>query len=390
MTRNGRRLLSVLVILGLVVAVAGVAVACGSSGTSGGGTASGSASPAAGGPDQAHAAANLKGLEAVPTWVAPGDPFDAKSVMAGKSILSIPGTGSDPFYVQVNLGMRHAAEAVGYKFDVWNNQGQLTQYQQGFANGITRKVSLIDLLAGPNPNTLRAQIKEAQDAGILVASSHLDGYEANTPYVNADLMFNYTRAGQILADWVIVKDPKAHVLVVVSDEILSTEQMRNGISSEFDTYGGPDIQYKFVNVPIPEWGQKIQPTVQSEIVADPKLTYVLAIYDNMLHFVVPAIQATNSVGTVKCIGYNATPGVIDLVREGKVEMDFGDMLNWSGWAIADAEMRMIGKLPVNDKLDVPFRLFTKANAAEMGVPAEFGKGYGDTYQNDFKQLWGLQ
>ncbi len=309
--------------------------------------------------------------------------------MAGKSILSIPGTGSDPFYQNVNQGMADAAEAVGYEFKVWNNQGQITQYQQGVANGITRGVSLIDMLAGPNPDTLSAQITEAQDAGILVATSHLNAYEKEMAYVDADIRFPYIKAGQTLADWVITHDPKAHVLVIVSDEILSTEHMRIGFADEIDTYGGPDIEYKFVNVPIPEWGQKVQTVTQSEIVADPDLTYVVAIYDNMLHFVVPAIEATNSVGKVKCIGYNATPGVVDLVREGKVEMDFGDMLNWAGWAIADVEMRMIGGLDYDPLVKIPFRLFTQENADEMGVPAEYTKGFGD-YQVEYRKLWGLE
>ena len=115
----------------------------------------------------------------------------------------------------------------------------------------------------------------------------------------------------------------------------------------------------------------------------------MAIYDNMLHFVVPAIEATNSVGKVKCIGYNATPGVVDLVREGKVEMDFGDMLNWAGWAIADVEMRMIGGFDYDPLVKIPFRLFTQENAAEMGVPAEYTKGFGEDYQASTGSSGGL-
>jgi len=69
--------------------------------------------------------------------------------------------------------MKQAAAAVGYPFTTWNNQGQLTQYQQGFQNAITKKASLIDLLAGPDPNSLKPQIDEAQKAGIKVVASHL-------------------------------------------------------------------------------------------------------------------------------------------------------------------------------------------------------------------------
>ena len=375
----------VLLIVLLVVAVA--AVGCGSSSTSS--SASPSAAASTGGADQAHAEAAYAGLEAMPTFQPPGPSFDAKAVMAGKSILSIPGTGTDPFYVQMNKGMKTAGLRVGYPFNVWNNQGQLTQYQQGFAHGITTKVSLIDLLAGPDPNALRPQIKQAQDAGILVVSSHLSGLEQEVPYVDNNLAIDYKLAGQLLADWVIAHDTTAHVLVIVSDEIVSTGSMRDGISSEFDTYGGPDIQYKFANVPIPEWGTKIKPVVQSAIVADPKLTYVLCIYDSMSQFVTPAIEATNTADRVKVAGFNGTPFVLDLVREGKVEMDLGESLQWAGWAIADAEMRLIGGMGQVESMNIPFRMFTKDNAAEAGVPADFGKGYGD-FQTPYLKLWQVQ
>ena len=341
----------------------------------------------------AHAKAALKGLTNVPKWKAPGPAFNAKKVMKGKSILSIPGSGTDPFYVQIENGMKAAADAVGYKFSTWNNQGQLSQYQQGIATGISQKVSLIDLLAGPDPATLKPQIDAAKAAGILVVASHLSAFEQKVPNVSANLPQDYTRAGRLLADWVISHDTKAHVLVLISQEIVSTAAVVNGITSEFNKYGGPDIKYTFVNVPVPDWGTKIQPTVQSAIVADPQLTYVISIYDSMSQFVVPAIAATNSASRVHAIGFNNTPFVIDLVRQGKVQMDFGDMLNWAGWAIADAEMRLIAHMPVLEKpghfLNNPFRLFTKANAAQAGVPASFLKGYG-SYIPQYKKLWGLK
>ena len=379
------------VIVGLLlialVALTFAAIGCGSSSSTS--SSSPSAAASMGGADQAHAQAALAPLSAVPTFKAPGPSFDAKSVMAGKSILSIPGTGTDPFYVQMNKGMKTAADAVGYPFTVWNNQGQLTQYQQGIAHGITTKVSLIDLLAGPDPNALKPQIDQAKAAGILVVSSHLSGLEQTVPNVSNNLPIDYKLAGQLLADWVITKDTKAHVLVIVSDEIVSTKAMRDGITSEFTTYGGPDIQFKFVNVPIPEWGTKIKPVVQSAIVADPQLTYVLCIYDSMSQFVTPAIQATNSADRVKVVGFNGTPFVLDLVREGKVEADIGESLNWAGMAIADAEMRLIGGMGQVASMNIPFRLFTKDNAAEAGVPAEFSKGYGE-FIPQYLKLWQVQ
>jgi len=386
-------------ILALVVIVclsmgAFAAVGCGGTTEE---TASPSASAAGGdqAANQAAAEAAYAGMTDMPTFVAPpGGPMDAKAIMAGKSMMSIPGTGTDPFYVQMENGMKEAAKAVGYPFSTWNNQGQLTQYQQGFQNGITKKVSLIDLLAGPDPNSLKPQIDEAQKAGIEVVASHLTAFEQTVPYVDYNLPQDYTKAGTVMADWIIAHDYTAHVLLIGSDEIVSTQAVHDGFTSEVEKYG-PEIEFTYFNVTVPEWGTKIQPQVQSAIVADPELTYVACIYDAMTQFVVPAVAATNSADKVKIIGFNANPFVIDFVREGKAEMTFGDCLDWAGWAIADAEMRILDgqDIPVNgaagEYLNNPFRMFTADNAAEAGVPAEFSTGFGD-YQTEYKKLWGLQ
>jgi ribose transport system substrate-binding protein len=340
----------------------------------------------------AHAKAALAGLSNVPKWKAPGPAFNAKAVMKGKSILSIPGAESDPFYGQIETGMAQAAAAVGYKFSTYENEGELSQYQQGIATGVSQKVSLIDLLAGPDPSTLKPQIDAAKAAGVLVVSSHLSGFEQKVPNVSANLPQDYQGAGRLLADWVISHDTTAHVLVLISQEIVSTAAMVNGIQTEFQKYGGPNIKYKFVNIPVENWGTQITPTVQSAITADPKLTYVICIYDSMSQFVVPAIAATSSASRVHIIGFNSTPFVLDYVREGKVQMDFGDMLNWAGWAIADAEMRLIGHMSVPETLhhflNNPFRLWTIANVKQAGVPASYSKGFG-TYIPQYKKLWGL-
>ena len=60
-------------------------------------------------------------------------------------------------------------------------------------------------------------------------------------------------------------------------------------------------------------------------------------------------------------------------------MDIGESLDWAGHAIADAEMRLIGGMGQVPSMNIPFRLFTSANAAEAGVPCEVLQG-----------LWRLQ
>jgi len=340
--------------------------------------------------NQDHARQQLSGLEELPKFVAAGPAFNARKVMAGKSILSIPGASNNPWYDQALGGMKDAAAAVGYPFSVWSNRGQLSQYQQGLAAALTTKPSLIDLFAGPDPQALKPEIDAAKAAGIKVAVSHNYAMGVPVPNVEFNLPVDFARAARLLADWVITKDTKAHVLVIVSDELPSTASMREGIVGEFKEYGGGDIQYTFANVPISEWGTGIKPAVAAAIAADPKLTYVICIYDSMAQFVVPAIAEANAEGRVKVIGFNGTPFVLDFIRKGKVEMALGESLGWAGYAIADAEMRIIGGKRAVKSMHIPFRLFTKENAAEAGVPARADKGYGDTFKSEYAKLWKLE
>ena len=339
--------------------------------------------------DQTHALKELAPLYAQPKFIAPGPAFDAKKVMAGKSIYRIAGPNSNPWYQQGFNGMKGAAEKVGYSFSGCSNEGQLSQYQQCMAQGIKQKATLIDLFAGPNPNDLAPEIAAAQAAGTLVAVSHNFGMDATVPNVSANFSVDFQLAARLLADWVISKNETAHVLVLVSDELPSTADMRVGITSEFKEFGGAGIEYSFVNVSIAQWGTGLKPAVEKAMAADPKLSYIICIYDSMAEFVVPAIASAKKDGKIKVIGFNGTPFVLDMVRAGKVEMTIGECQEWTSYAITDAEMRLIGGMGAVKNMHIPFRVFDKSNAAETGVPATYGKGYGDTFKADYAKLWGL-
>ena len=339
--------------------------------------------------DQTHALKELAPLYAQPKFIAPGPAFDAKKVMAGKSIYRIAGPDSNPWYQQGFNGMKSAAEKVGYSFSGCSNEGQLSQYQQCMAQGIKQKATLIDLFAGPNPNDLAPEITAAKAARTLVAVSHNFGIDTTVPNVSANFSVDFGLAARLLADWVISKNETAHVLVLVSDELPSTADMRAGIVSEFKQFGGVGIQYSFVNVPIAQWGTGLKPAVQKAIAADPKLSYIICIYDSMAEFVVPAIASAKKDGKIKVIGFNGTPFVLDMVRAGKVEMTVGECQEWTSYAITDAEMRLIGGMGAVKNMHIPFRIFDKSNAAEAGVPATYGKGYGNTFKADYAKLWGL-
>lgn len=338
---------------------------------------------------QTKVLADLEKYRSVPEFTPAGEPFDAKACMAGKSIISIPSSSSIPFLASINATMGRIAKDIGFKFQVWENQGQPTQWSQGLQFAITNKFSLVDLLGGTDPRVLGPQVNAARDAGAIVTASHMTGFEQDVPSgVSAAIPIDYKQAGRLLAEWTIAKTGgKTNAIVLVANEVMSTDSMMAGIEEVFADC--PDCKYSVVNVPIPDWATKVQSNVQSAVIADPAINYIITIYDSMSQFVVPALTITGSTDRVKIATFNGTPFVLDMIRNGQVEMDIGENLDWIAYGLLDAQMRLLcGLEPVKDP-KIPLMIFDAKNVESAGVPAESSKGYGDAYLTGYKYLWKL-
>lgn len=340
--------------------------------------------------DAKRAEERLEPYRALPTFQAAGPAFDARACMAGKKIMSIPVSSANPFTKNINTAMAAVAKKVGFTFTEWENQGQPSQWVQGMNQAINEGYDLIDLLGGTDPRVLAPQVKAATDKGIEVIASHYSGLEQPVPPGASGVVpIDYFKAGQLLADWAIAKtDGKVNALVIVSTEVNSTESMLNGIKKQFEQEC-EDCKFTVINAPVPEWSTKIQPSVQSALLSDPTINYVIPIYDSMSQFVVPAITLTGKQDQVKIATFNGTPFVLGLIQQGQVEMDIGENLDWIGHAIMDAEMRILcGLEPVADPR-IPFYIFDASNAADAGTPPQLSTGYGEAYLKGYRELWKL-
>lgn len=336
----------------------------------------------------ASAQANIDAYSGIPSFVAPGDPFDAKACMADKAILTIPASSAIPFIKVIADQKSILATEIGFKHEQWENQGNPTQWIQGMEYAANNGFNVISLLAGADPRFFEPQVKEAQAKGVKVVTSHLTGLELDAPAgVDANTAIDYKQAGKLMADWTIAKTGgKTNALILVSNEALSTDSLTSGLTEAFAA-NCPDCVYEIVNVPIVEWATKIQPTVQGKLQANPDLNYVIPIYDSMTTFVTPAIAIAGKGDSVKVATFNGTPFVLDLIRDGSVEMDIGENLDWIAHAMLDAEMRLLCDMPAITDSKVPLRVFTADNIAEVGNPADAALGYGDAYVQGYRTLW---
>lgn len=340
----------------------------------------------------AHAKAEIEKYRAVPEFQPPGPAFDARQAAAGKTLLSIPASSSIPFVQTIQNGLKDLSGEVGMNFIDWPNQGKPVQWVQGMNQAIDRKADVVNLLAGINPGALGPQIAQAEAGGASVVASHL--YDVNQPATNGadNVPIYYEQAGRLLADWVIAKtEGDANVLAVTINEVVSTKPMMTGIRDEFAKHCGSGCKLSTINTAIADVATRIQPQVQSALVKDPNIDYVIALYDSaMAPFVVAGIRQAGASGRVKVVTFNGTPSVLKMVKAGDVEMDVGESLDWISHGVMDQVMRLAaGMEPVKDP-KLPIRIFDAGNVDETGNPPTDSKGYGDTYRDGYMKLWGLK
>jgi ribose transport system substrate-binding protein len=371
---------------GLLAFVTMAAAGCGSG--SGSASNNGAAAPDA---NVAHAQSLIDQYSGLPTFTAPGPAIDARKIAAGKKIFGLPSNTAAPFIQATEVAFEQLAKEVGAQVTGWPNQGQTSQWVQGMQTAVSGKSDAITLIDGTDPKLIMPQIVEAKQAGIPTIDAHdLDLTQAQPPNVAAFVSGHFVTAGQLMAAWAISQTKgKANVLLMTSNNYSNSKPVADGMQQEFQA-DCPSCKVTTVNVDGPDWPTKIQPTVQTAITRDPKLNYILPVFDSMLIYVVPGVRSAGAAGRVKAASFNGSPAVLDLVRDSNiVTMDIGEDPTYIAAAALDQTLRVMGKLPPSEDEKLVLRIFSSDNVKEAGVPAKLGQGYGEAGLSGFRKLWGL-
>ena len=349
--------------------------------------------PAAAALSKAVAAKLDKALAAAmgPSHFTPPGPAIDPAPLKGKLIFTIPVSTAIPFCSVVDQQVGDFAKRLGLDFQVWQNNAQLAQWAQGFTAAQEHKAALVDVFCGLDPATVAPQVRQTLAAHIPVVAAHTYAQgQPQLPGLSAIVYGAYIPAARLEADWVIRQtNGAADVLVITSPGTANSPFIQKALAAQFKTYC-PGCKVRFIGVNAPDWATKIGPQVQSAILADPKLNYVIPIYDGMVQFVMPSIISTGASARVKIASFNATPAVLDMIRTGNVvTFDIGEDTSWLAGAIIDQDMRLLLHKPLIPNYISGLRAFTKANVKDAGVPAKFGQGYGPSAADGYAKLWGL-
>ena len=340
---------------------------------------------------QAELQAMIEASTAETKFVAPGPAIDP-SALKGKLIFTIPSSTSIPFCDVVDKQMDAFAQRLGVRHEVWQTQAQIGQWVQGFSTAFAHNADLINVACGLDPSTVAPQIKEAIARGIPVVAAHTYARGQTTvPELTGIVWGAYIEAAKLETAWVILQTKgKGNVLVITAPSTANSPFIQKAIEEMFAKYC-PNCKVSYAGVNAADWATKVGPTVQSAILADRNLEYIIPIYDGMVQFVMPAIITTGSSAKVKVASFNATPAVLDMMRSGNVvTYNSGEDTTWLAGAILDQDFRVLLKKPLIDYYVAGVRGFTKANVEAAGVPAKFGEGYGGSALKGYEDLWGLK
>lgn len=323
-----------------------------------------------------------------PAWQGPDQPVNIGS-LAGKKVTYISVSNSIPV-------LKYWSDAVtrllrqhgGVQLNVVDAKGSVDEANKGFDQAIAQKADAIVFLALP-PALFQAQISRAKAAGIKVISAQTGIPGKRDAGQDAEVSFDYVKVGQLIGAWVVADSQgKGKGLVVTSDDVPASQPQAQGTLNEVKRLcPGCDMTTK--DVQIPQWQTSIAPLFQTTINSDPTRTYLLPLYDGQSLPGLGAIRTAGAGSRVKVGAFNATPGIVEQLKDpaSGLKLEVGGHNEWWAYACTDQIFRVLAGAPPVENYNVGLRIFDTTNASIISGSDELA-WYGSTdYRTKFPALW---
>src|SRR5262249_56941402 len=73
----------------------------------------------------------------------------------------------------------------------------------------------------------------------------------------------------------------------------------------------------YLNVPVAQWSTKIQSGVQTALLRDSSINFIVPLFDAMQQYAIPGIQAAGASSRVQTASYNGDPALIKRLQAGQ-------------------------------------------------------------------------
>ena len=386
-TRRAAAVTSATLVLALGLA------ACGSSDDSSSGAPSGSTSGAAtssgaASDGVAEATKIVTQYRQPPTWQGPDAPVSVGG-LKGKKVVYI--SVNDAIPVLKYWSGRVTAllsQYGGVDMTVVDAKGSVDAANKGFQQAIATKADAVVIQALPT-SLFAAQIAQAKAAGIKVVIANAGTPGDVSGGVDAAVSFDYVQVGKLIGDWMVADSQgKGKGLVITSDDVPASQPQAQGTLSEVKRLC-PACNMKTQDVQIPQWEASIPTLFQTTVNADPERRYLLPLYDGQALSGLGALRTANKGDKVAVGAFNATPGIVEQLKDPKsgLKLDIGGQNEWWAYAATDQIFRVLsGTTPIGN-YNIGLRIFDTSNADLIQGSDEYSWYASDDYKTKFPALW---
>lgn len=383
--RRAAAVTSTTLVLALGLAACGSSSSTSSGSTPSGTAGSGGASTSAG---LAEATSIVAQYRQPPTWQGPDAPV-AVGGLKGKRVVYISVNDAIPvlkYWSGRLTGL--LSQYGGVSMEVVDAKGSVDAANKGFQQAIATKADAIVIQALP-ASLFAAQITQAKAAGIkiIVANAGVPGDVSGG--VDAAVTFDYVQVGKLIGDWMVADSKgKGKGLVITSDDVPASEPQAQGTLSEVKRLC-PACNMKTQDVQIPQWESSIPTLFQTTVNADPERKYLLPLYDGQALPGLGALRTANRGDKVAVGAFNATPGIVEQLKDAKsgLKLDIGGQNEWWAYAAADQVFRVLaGATPIGN-YHVGLRIFDTSNSSLIQGKDEYSWYASNDYSSKFPALW---
>jgi ribose transport system substrate-binding protein len=318
----------------------------------------------------------------------------------GKSVAVIT-KDINPFIQAIKGGISAAAGKAGMNTVQSNPASSAADVARQFSLAIAQHASAI-ITVGFTTAEIAASLQQAHAAGIPVVQLFVTDPGAPPASATNSGVFAYVSPcysciGAAMAD-IIIHDSIIHnpggradtVFINAPDVGVATLEAQ-GFTAEMRRHC-PGCITTVSDAPIAQWGTQI-PGIATAAAANPKVNYIVPVFDTASALVVPALTAAHAAGRITLVSSNGDQAQLQDMKNaspprwaGNVGVNGG----WIGWASMDEVFRALTHHPALADEKIGFRAFTPHNIGSIDLNANSSTWYGDTdFASNYLKLWGL-
>jgi ribose transport system substrate-binding protein len=315
-------------------------------------------------------------------------PTSGPKAATGKTIVFVAQTMTNPGVAGAAKGVQEAAKAIGWNARIVDGQGDQSGISSAFGQALSVKPDGI-IVGGFDPNTISAQIKQANDQGIPVVGWHAlsDPGPSSKPKLFSNVTTKVSDVSKISAQWIIAKSKGTAGVVVFTDNSIpfaagKAKMIEDGLAQ---CKSVKVLQVE--NIPIPDAGQRT-PQEFSSLVSrlTDKWTYSVAINDLYFDNAATPLRAAGKKPNGAPFNVGAGDGsgaAFQRIASGQFQSaTVPEPLNQEGWQIVDELNRAFNNAPASGYVP-PVHVTDNAN---VGKSTSWDPE--NDYRNVYRKIWG--